>query len=333
MRHQASRAASSLSTGATGRRSRSSRAEVFSADELEGDSGYRRLQTSGGVGWVSGSAARSKNGRYGRWLSDEVLLERRLGTPDTTAQVHPGAFTAALMRAAQNMGAELVTGEAQEIIWADDAARAIGVRVNGSSVEGDAVVIAMGPWSALAGRWLPLPRVYGSKGHSMVFKTGSRMPPEALFLEVQEEDGTLLSPEIIPRADGTTWACAVSSSSPLPLDPAKVAPDPGAMERLHSVCRRVSPVLADSPVLHQQACFRPATADGLPLIGGVADFPGVYVATGHSVWGILNAPGTGEAIAELVLDGVASSLNLSPFSSDRLAPTLLPGTRNITGEL
>jgi glycine/D-amino acid oxidase-like deaminating enzyme len=31
----------------------------------------------------------------------------------------------------------------------------------GESVEGDAVVIAMGPWSILAARWLPLPAVFG----------------------------------------------------------------------------------------------------------------------------------------------------------------------------
>ena len=32
---------------------------------------------------------------------------------------------------------------------------------SGEIVEGDAVVIAMGPWSILAARWLPLPAVLG----------------------------------------------------------------------------------------------------------------------------------------------------------------------------
>ena len=31
------------------------------------------------------------------------------------------------------------------------------------------------------------------------------------------------------------------------------------------------------------------TQDGLPLIGRVPQIEGVYVATGHNVWGILNA--------------------------------------------
>ena len=80
-------------------------------------------------------------------------------------------------------------------------------------------------------------------------------------------------------------------------------PDPGAIERLQAICARLSPVLAESKVLAQQACYRPVTQDGLPLIGPVPGMKGAYVATGHSVWGILNAPATGEAMAELIVEG------------------------------
>jgi glycine/D-amino acid oxidase-like deaminating enzyme len=60
------------------------------------------------------------------------------------------------------------------------------------------------------------------------------------------------------------------------------------------------------------------TQDGLPLLGRVAGLDNAYVATGHSVWGILNAPATGEAMAELILDGTARSVDLSPFDPARL---------------
>ena len=80
-----------------------------------------------------------------------------------------------------------------------------GVELDGGEiVDGDAVVIAMGPWSILAARWLPLPAVYGFKGHSLVFETGESIPAEALFLEYQEAGGEVLTPELFPRADGTT---------------------------------------------------------------------------------------------------------------------------------
>lgn len=76
-------------------------------EELEGAWGYRRLDTFGGLGWWRGSSSPSPIGRHSEWLSEEVSLDRRLGTTETTAQVHPGQFTAALMRAAELGGVKL----------------------------------------------------------------------------------------------------------------------------------------------------------------------------------------------------------------------------------
>jgi glycine/D-amino acid oxidase-like deaminating enzyme len=178
----------------------------------------------------------------------------------------------------------------------------------------------MGPWSILAAAWLPLPAVFGLKGHSLVFETGSRVPPEALFLEVREATGAVQTPELFPRSDGTTYVCAISSESPLPVDPATVSPDAGAIERLERMCGAMSPVLGSAKILTRQACYRPVTRDGMPLIGRIPGVEGAYVATGHSVWGILNAPATGEAMAELIADGAPHSVDLSPFDPGRAAP-------------
>jgi glycine/D-amino acid oxidase-like deaminating enzyme len=205
-------------------------------------------------------------------------------------------------------------------VRAAGSARVGGVEVDGSIIAGDAVVIAMGPWSVLAAQWLPLPAVFGLKGHSLVFETGTKVPAEALFLEYREALGVVHSPEIFPRSDGTTYVCAISSESPLPVDPGDVAPDAGVIDRLEAMCNRLSPTLGEAKVLARQACYRPVTQEGLPLIGRVAGVEGAYVATGHSVWGILNAPATGEAVAELIIDGATRAVDLSPFDPRRLAP-------------
>ncbi|MGI4801118.1 MAG: NAD(P)/FAD-dependent oxidoreductase, partial [Janthinobacterium lividum] len=92
--------------------------------------------------------------------------------------------------------------------------------------------------------------------------------------------------------------------------------------------------LARSQVLASQSCYRPVTADGLPLIGAIQGAPGAYIATGHSVWGILNAPATGEAMAELILDGTSRTVDLSPFNAARLAaldPARVSTTRRLGG--
>ena len=282
------------------------------AQQIAGDWGYRRLDTYGGF---AGFRHRRRRHTLG-WLSDEVTVAQALGSPDTTAQVDPGQFTVAMMRAAEAQGAEWRLGRVTGI--AQREGRATGVEVDGRLVECDAVVIAMGPWSILAARWLPLPAVFGLKGHSLVFDTGTDIPAQAAFIEYRERSGAMLTPELFPRTDGTTYVCAISSEEPLPADPARVVPDPGAIARLEAMCRTMSPVLAAAKIVARQACYRSVTRDGLPLIGPVLGVAGAYVATGHSVWGILNAPATGEAMAELIVDGAAHTVDLAPFDPGRL---------------
>ena len=60
------------------------------------------------------------------------------------------------------------------------------------------------------------------------------------------------------------------------------------------------------------------TQDGLPLLGPVPGVANAFVATGHSVWGILNAPASGEAMAELIVDGTSGQVDLRPFNPARL---------------
>jgi glycine/D-amino acid oxidase-like deaminating enzyme len=284
------------------------------AEAHAGKWGYRRMTTyAGTVGASSRSASRRT--RLG-WVSPNVSINGQLGSIATTAQVQPAAFTIGMMHAAETRGAELRLGNVTGLLRR--GGDVVGVDLDGEALGGDAVVIAMGPWSVFAAQWLPLPPVFGLKGHSLVFDTGAGIPSEALFLEYVEATGTMLSPEIFPRADGTTYVCAISSDSPLPIDPRLVVPDDGAIDRLKALCTRVSPILASSRVLSSQACFRPVTQDGLPLIGAIPGAPGAFVATGHGVWGILNAPATGEAVAELILDGATRAVDLSPFDPARL---------------
>lgn len=284
--------------------------------ELGGDWGYRRLSTySGYVTEAHGSVGRTAAGLD--WLSEDVVIDGRLGSTDTTAQVNPAAFSAAMMQAAQRQGAQLRIGKVNGVVPWQGRSALSGVAVDGDVVTADAVVIAMGPWSAVAAGWLPLPAVSGTKSHSLLFETGDDVSADALFLVAREPCGAVLGPEVFPRADGTTYVSAISSDTPLPADPAEIAPEAAAIRRLLAICRRISPVLAESRLISRQACYRPVTGDGLPLIGRVSGVDGVYVATGHSVWGILNAPATGEALAELIVDGAARSTDLTPFSSGR----------------
>jgi glycine/D-amino acid oxidase-like deaminating enzyme len=287
-------------------------------EEIGGDWGYRRMTTHGGFGGSRRHTRHHGNSHDIGWLSANVRVSQRLGTIETTAQVHPGRFTAGMMRAAEARGARLRIGRVTRLLRRGGEGRVAGVQVDDETIEADAVVIAMGPWSILAAAWLPLPAVFGLKGHSLVFDTGAKLSADALFVEYREASGAVQSPEVFPRTDGTTYVCGISGESPLPADPADVAPDPGAIARLQRMCGDLSPILAAAKVVARQACYRPITRDGLPLIGPVPGVEGAYIATGHSVWGILNAPATGEAVAELIAGGAARAIDLAPFDPGRL---------------
>jgi len=288
------------------------------AASLGRDWGYRRVETLSVVASARRDVAGYRNLPSPGWLGGKATVCGRIGTPQTTAQINPAAFTNAMMAAAIDNGAALVAGCVDGIVLSPGSGRAAGAIVDGAVLASDAVVIALGPWSMLACRWLPLPATEGVKGHSLVF--AYRPSPESLFVELESVDGARTSPEINPRPDGTTYVCGLPGHDALPADPADVAPEPGASALLRQMTALVSPELAAAEVLAEQSCYRPVTADGLPLIGPVPGVAGAYVATGHNVWGMLNAPATGEAMAELITGGAATTVDLGPFDPARLAP-------------
>ncbi|MGA6966528.1 MAG: FAD-dependent oxidoreductase [Xanthobacteraceae bacterium] len=241
------------------RRSFELHAELSS--ELGDPWGYRPLTTYAGYA-AEDDTARRPGGRP--WLSEGVAITSCLGSPESTALVEPCAFTTGLMRAAAMHGAVLRHDTVIDLVRGlNGAVRGVAL-ASDQIVEGDAVVIAMGPWSILATRWLPLPAVWGYKGHSLVFETGGTIPAEALFLEYREASGEILTPELFPRADGTTWVCAISTAGPLPIDPADVAADEGAHARLEALCRNISPALAAAP--QSAAGVLPAGHRGRPSV-------------------------------------------------------------------
>jgi len=62
--------------------------------------------------------------------------------------------------------------------------------------------------------------------------------------------------------------------------------------------------------------LRPATPDGLPVIGRIAPGSPVIVAAGHGMLGTTTGPGTGELVAAMVT-GEELPLDVSPLSPER----------------
>jgi glycine/D-amino acid oxidase-like deaminating enzyme len=284
------------------------------ARELGTDYGYRRLDTFMVAARERGAMPGGHRVAAPAWLDAFGIVTGALGSTESTAQVHPARFTAALIDAARAQGAALRAGIVEDVVRRDGIAH--GVRVDGAEIGADAVVLAMGPWTGRFAGTLGLPRVHGLKGYSVTL-VGADVPPHALFVDYRTANGRALEPEIFPRPDGDVYVCGMADPAPLPDSPEEVGVDAAACDTLARAAGRVSTALAAARIDRRQACYRPVTDDGVPLIGRVPRLAGAYVATGHGPWGMLNAPATGRALAELIVDGVASSVDLRPFEPAR----------------
>jgi glycine oxidase len=91
---------------------------------------------------------------------------------------------------------------------------------------------------------------------------------------------------------------------------------PSDISRLQSLAARLLPQLANADQLEAWAGLRPATPDGLPLLGALAANRNHFIATGHFRDGILLAPATARLMAQLIL-GQTPAVDLAPFSPAR----------------
>jgi glycine oxidase len=123
---------------------------------------------------------------------------------------------------------------------------------------------------------------------------------------------------IVPRTSGPHAGRAIIGATieDAGFDKAVHASD---IAHLRSLSAELLPPLVDAPQLEAWAGLRPATPDGLPLLGSLPNQPNHFIATGHYRDGILLAPATAHIMAQL-LSGETPSTDLTPFSPARQIP-------------
>ncbi|KAJ4811355.1 D-amino acid dehydrogenase [Rhynchospora pubera] len=255
------------------------------------------------------------------WVDGETARPaKQIGTTETTAQVHPRLFTQTLLSASE---AKVIKGEVETIIVENGHATGVVLKGNKEVIPADAVVLALGPWSNRLSPISELFSVSGLKAHSIVLRPAEpdKITPHALFLSYQPAPGAkMLDPEVYPRPTGEVYICGMSKDAEVPEDPESITGETESIEMLHKIAGTVSSHLkrdTAAEVIAEQACFLPCTDDGLPVIGELPGVKNCYVATGHSCWGILNGPATGASLAELILEGKSTTVDLKPFTPAR----------------
>jgi glycine/D-amino acid oxidase-like deaminating enzyme len=93
--------------------------------------------------------------------------------------------------------------------------------------------------------------------------------------------------------------------------------EPGIMGRMLRRALEFMPSLGRVPVLRTWTGFRPATADGLPLVGPAPGDPRTVLAAGHEGLGITTSLGTA-ALVESIVRGDRPPISLLPFAPERM---------------
>ena len=75
------------------------------------------------------------------------------------------------------------------------------------------------------------------------------------------------------------------------------------LEQLTNASRRYLNSMTDATFRSEWCGLRPCLPDGLPAVGPLPQYAGLFVATGHAMMGLTLGPVTGKLIAESILDG------------------------------
>lgn len=137
-----------------------------------------------------------------------------------------------------------------------------------------------------------------------------------------------VTPEIYSRPNNELYICGEGDTlTPLPPSSADVEVDESRCAELVDYCAAISDELRHGEVLSRQACYLPqvedaATAGGgdagasAPLIGKTLT-EGLFLAAGHTCWGIQNGPATGKLMSEFVFEGRAGSAHVEGLDPRR----------------
>jgi len=204
------------------------------------------------------------------------------------AAVDPRELTAALQRAAQAKGVEVMTGS-EVIEGVVQGERLNGLRTRDRELFAETIVLASGAWSGAA-KWLPeeaRPPVRPVKGQVLELRRRDGEPPARHILASERV-------YLVPRPDGRLIVGATVEE--MGFDTAVTA---GGVHELLREAYRLLPDVAEMELLDAISGLRPGTPDNLPFVGpGAID--GLILATGHFRNGILLAPLAAQTVADLL---------------------------------
>lgn len=166
--------------------------------------------------------------------------------------------------------------------------RVMGVNTATGQVLGDQVVLAAGAWSGqllgTLGLALPIEPV---KGQMILYKCASDFLSSMVLAKGRYA---------IPRRDGH-----ILIGSTLEHEGFDKTPTDTALKSLKASAVELIPALADAEVVGHWAGLRPGSPEGIPFVGEVPGFKGLWLNCGHYRNGLVLAPASCQLFTDLLL--------------------------------
>jgi glycine oxidase len=169
--------------------------------------------------------------------------------------------------------------------------RVAGVRTSDGDVRAEQVVLSAGAWSGellkMLGLALPVQPV---KGQMILYRCARDFLPAMVLGKGRYA---------IPRRDGH-----VLIGSTLEHAGFDKTPTQDALASLKASAEELLPALAGAEVVGHWAGLRPGSPEGIPYIGELTEFPGLWLNCGHYRNGLVLAPASCELLKNLLLEEV-----------------------------
>lgn len=248
----------------------------------------------------------------------------------------PLAALAGFAAAAVLEGVRVVEGTAaQALVRSGD--RVTGVRTASGDLAAERVLLATGCWTAPLAATANV-RVPIWPYRRSIMETGPIPALAAAPMTVEWESGFHFRPVdgrqrfAMPNvtASGTVEKGPAGPPASFeridypPLDvPAEL--DAWTLER----AARRHPAFTDVRIVSRWSCFYEMTPDDHPVVGAVPGVEGLYLAAGFSGHGFMHSPAIAQLVVEEMLDGRATSLDISDLSLERFESGRRPFTPTV----
>ena len=230
----------------------------------------------------------------------------------TDGYLRPRSIQDGYLRAAERLGVRVSWDAAVTGFDRDRSGRIAAVRTARGDVSCEAVVNAAGAWArelaALSGVELPVQPLRRQMASTIPTRAIASDAPMTLYcgdgFHFRERDGRVI----------LSWPTPGN-----PDNPFDTSVLPTWLSQVSAMKDTRVPALRNVP-LDPAACWAglyEMSPDRHAILGPAAAVPNFYLINGSSGHGVMHAPALGQLLAEIILDGQATTLDAAPLAAER----------------